>query len=208
MAAQVAEQIVVKNREDWLTKAAEAMANWFVEIDREVPPMRVSVGWPGGRAKKNVTVGQCWPTTAAEDGVAQIFLSPVRGAADTVNVLGTLLHEMIHAVDDCASGHAKDFIVMARSLGFEAKWTSSDNRTEDLTERLTALAEILGEFPSAAIVSGRAADSPKTQSTRMLKVVCQDEGSEFKVRMTRKMIDEVGFPICPCHDAEMELATA
>ena len=93
----------MKNREAWLIEAAEAMTPWFAEIGHEVPPLRVSVGWPGGRAKKTVTVGQCWPTTSTADNVAQIFMSPVRGEESTVDVLGTLLHEMIHAVDDCAS---------------------------------------------------------------------------------------------------------
>lgn len=193
-----------QNREAWLILAAEAMGPWLTEVDDvELVPLRVSVGWPGGRAAKT-TVGQCWPTTSAADGVAQIFMSPVRGEESTVDVLGTLLHEMIHAVDDCESGHRKEFIRIARALGFEAKWTSSGNRTDELTERLTGLAERLGPFPSAAILGGRAADTPKAQTNRQLKVECAD-GNGYKVRLTQKWLDEFGAPFCPCHGNQMEV---
>jgi len=41
-----------------------------------------------------------------------------------------------------------------------------------------------------------ASSKPKTQGTRMLKVVCQECGCV--VRMTRKWLDEVGEPTCGC----------
>lgn len=185
-----------ENREGWLINAAKAMTPWLEEIGHEVPALRVSVGWPGGRAPKASTVGQCWPTSSTDDGVAQIFISPIRGAADTVDILGTLLHEMVHAVDDCASSHNKGFIAIAKPLGFKSKWTSSANRGEELEERLKGLAERLGEFPSGAIQAGRAADAPAKQSTRMLKLLCPGDG--YIARTTRKWIDDLGVPSCPC----------
>lgn len=190
-----------QNREAWLTTAARALAEWFSEIeDAEVPPFRVSVGWPGGRGPKSSVRGQCWPTCSAEDGVAQIFISPTQ--VDTETTLGILLHEMIHAVDDCASGHRGNFVRIAKALGFVSKYTSSTNRTDELTERLQGLAERLGDFPSAAIVTGRAADTPAKQGTRMLKVVCPEDG--YTLRTTQKWLD-MGLPTCPC-GAEMEQA--
>ena len=193
-----------QNREAWLINAAKAMAPWFAEIDEEVPPIRVSVGWPGGRGRKNA-VGQCWASHAASDNVAQIFVTPARGEESTVDVLGTLLHEMVHAVDDCSSGHRGNFIKIARQLGFKAKWTTSACRTDELAERLKGLAERLGPFPSAAIVGGKAADTPKTQTTRMLKVACPKDG--YTVRTTRKWLDDLGAPTCPC-GTRMEEVTA
>lgn len=193
-------QVVDETREAWLGRAAEAMAPWLE--GEEVPAMRISVGFPGGRSNRNRTVGQCWPTTAAEDGVAQVFISPIRGAADTVDVLGTLLHEMIHAVDDCKDGHTGNFRRIAKRVGFCGKLTSSDNRTPELTERLEGLAQRLGAFPHATLLqAGRAADQPKKQGTRMLKVVCPDDG--YTLRTTQKWID-VGLPTCPC-GTEMEV---
>lgn len=183
-----------RNREDWLTKAAEHMGAWIVGIGEEPPPMRVSVGWPGGGSPKG-TVGQCWPTSSTEDGIAQIFMTPTRGEESTVDVLGTLLHEMVHAVDDCKDGHTKNFIRISRALGFLHKWTSSSNRTEELTARLAELAETLGAFPNGAIIAGSRSSGPKTQATRMLKLECPEDG--YVVRTTRKWLD-IGLPSCPC----------
>lgn len=194
-----------QNREAWLIRAAEVMAPWVREVvDPEFPEVkfRISVGWPGGRAKKTVTRGQCWPTASAEDGIAQIFISPMQ--ADTVTTLAVLLHEMVHAFDDCKDGHKGRFIKIAKPLGFVPKWTTSDCRTDELTERLEELAKTLGDFPSAAIVSGQAADTPKTQTNRQLKAECPS-GSGYKVRLSQKWIDEVGAPICPCCGLTMEV---
>jgi hypothetical protein len=197
----------ILNREDWLGKAAILLAELLEGIDNaEVPPMRISVGFPGGRSNRNITVGQCWPTTAAEDGVAQIFISPIRGEDETVHVLATLLHEMIHAIDDCSSGHRGNFLRIAKAVGFTPKYTSSDNRTEELNEQLQEIGDRLGLFPHPALITkGRAADEPKKQTTRMLKLTCV-EGSGYTVRTTRKWLDEVGPPACGCHDLQMELA--
>lgn len=195
----------VENRESWLIRAGEALAEWFREHDLEVPPFRVSVGWPGGRGPKQNVRGQCWPTPTAGDGVAQVFISPRQ--ADTVTTLAVLLHEMVHVVDDCKHGHAKDFIVFARALGFTSKWTSSDNRTDGLTERLAELAEVLGDYPSAAIVGGGGGGgltNPTVQKTRMIKAECSG-GTGYKVRLTQKWIDEYGAPFCPCCMVEMEI---
>lgn len=165
--------------------------------------MRISVGWPGGRSNRNRTIGQCWPTTSSEDGVNQIFMSPIRGEDDTQNVLGTLLHEMIHAVDDCESGHKGNFARIAKAVGFLPKLTSSDNRTDELNDVLDEVAELVGPFPHAAITSlGNAADNPAKQSTRMIKVMCAADG--YIVRTTQKWLD-LGTPTCPC-GTEMEVA--
>lgn len=189
-----------KTREQWLEAAVKEISkSIFAPKNIEVPAVRVSVGWPGGRGKKQGVVGQCFASFSATDKVAQIFVSP---AVDkTQNVLATLTHELVHAVDDCKSGHKKDFIKIAREIGFEAEWTSSENRTDALTEKLVKLAEKLGEFPHAAI---RQEERPSVQKTYMLKVLCPHDEDYF-VRMTQKKLDEYGAPICPCHNAEMEV---
>lgn len=190
-------------REAWLIAAAEALSEPLAAVGEEVPPIRVSVGWPGGRSNRNTTVGQCWSTESCSDGVSQIFMSPLRGEERTVDVLGTLLHEMIHAIDDCKSGHRGDFARIAKAVGFIPKLTSSDNRSEELNGTLKDTAERLGPFPSAAIMPGISAIlGEKKQTTRMLKLQCPS--CEYTARTTQKWID-VGLPTCPCGD---EMVTA
>lgn len=194
--------MTASTREGWLGAAATQLADrLFTEED--VPPLAISVGWPGGRANREVTIGQCWATDASVDGVNQIFISPVRGEDETQNVLGTLAHEMIHAIDDCESGHRGEFARIAKRVGFLPKLTSSDNRSEDLNAILDEVAKIIGPFPHAAIDTHQpAADEPKKQGTRMIKVECGDCG--YVVRTTRKWLD-IGTPTCPC-GSEMEEA--
>lgn len=184
-------------REEWLTAAVSALTPLFTEVGRDLPAVRVSVGWPGGRGKKNAVIGQCWPTGLAADGVAQLFISPVLD--EPVKVLATLTHELVHAVDNCENGHKAAFGRIARALGLEGKLTAT-TAGADLTEKLTAVAATLGDYPHAALST--LALAQKKQSTRMLKVECA-HGSGYIVRMTRKWLDEVGAPSCPCHSEEM-----
>ena len=139
-SAEKVKESKFKTREQWLEAAVKEISkSIFAPKNIEVPAVRVSVGWPGGRGKKQGVVGQCFASFSATDNVAQIFVSP---AVDkTLNVLATLTHELVHAVDDCKSGHKKDFIKIAREIGFEAEWTSSENRTGALTKKLRAVAE-------------------------------------------------------------------
>lgn len=191
-----------ETREAWLGAAARHIADKIL-FEEDVPELRISVGFPGGRANRQKTIGQCWATRASEDGVNQIFMSPIRGESDTQNVLATLVHEMIHAIDDCESGHRGNFARIAKQVGFIPKLTSSDNRNDDLNSLLSEVAEVVGPFPHATLsVMTRAADEPKKQGTRQLKVVCPVDG--YIVRTTRKWLDH-GLPTCPCGE-EMEEA--
>jgi hypothetical protein len=183
-------------REAWLIAAAELLTEPLNAAGEEVPPFRVSVGFPGGSSNRKKTIGQCWPTTSAADGIAQIFISPIRGEESTVDVLGTLLHEMVHAVDDCSSGHRGEFARIAKAVGFNGKLTQSGNRTEELNTLLAEVGEQVGPFPHAAISQGaRGSEEPKAQTNRQLKIECGDCG--YTARTTRKWLD-VGTPTCPC----------
>ena len=189
-----------QTREEWLVAATEALAPIFAEVDETLPAVRVSVGWPGGRGSKNAVIGQCWASAASADKVAQLFVSPVLD--DAVRVLDVLAHELIHAIDDCASGHKGRFAKIAKGIGLTGKMTATV-AGDDLKARLVAIAEDLGEYPHAKLANpGDGAEGPKKQTTRMLKVECA-EGSGYKVRMTRQWLDEYGAPLCPCHQEPM-----
>lgn len=187
-------------REEWLVSAVAALTPLFEELGETVPAVRVSVGWPGGNGRKNSVIGQCWATAASSDKVAQLFISPVLD--DAVRVLDVLAHELVHAVDDCLSGHKGRFAKIAKALGLTGKMTATV-AGDDLKAKLEEIAQELGEYPHAALVNpGQGADGPKKQTTRMLKAECP-EGSGYKVRLTRQWLEEFGAPICPCHEERM-----
>lgn len=92
-------------REAWLHRAVETFRPRFEAIGMPLPDrVHVSVGFGYGARRENaVILGQCWARRASADGVNHIFVSPQQD--DPPAMLVTLLHELIHAADDCAHGH-------------------------------------------------------------------------------------------------------
>lgn len=184
-------------REEWLAAAVEALRPYFAEHDAVIPAVRVSVGFPAGRGRKNQAIGQAWAKEAAADGVAQVFISPV--LADAVEVLAVLVHELVHVWDENKSGHRGAFAKLAKALGLEGKMTATV-AGEALRDKLALIVMELGDYPHAALTP--ALSGVKKQGTRMLKVECA-QGSGYLVRMTKKWLEEYGAPTCPCHGVTM-----
>jgi hypothetical protein len=188
-------------REQWLNQAVSAMTPLFVEAAYTVPPVRVSCGWPSSRgmSRKKPCIGECWDKSAATDNVAQIFISPrLKDAATPQGVLATLVHEIVHAVVGNKEKHNKVFGKCARAIGLEGKLTATI-AGEALGVKLKAVAEELGDYPHAQLnPSGR--PSAK-QTTRLVKCEC---GCGYNVRVTRKWLQDVGAPLCPCNSEPMQ----
>lgn len=189
-------------REAWMLAAVEAMRPWFVDVNAEVGPVRISIGWPGGRSAKGKGIrGQCWASHTVADGIPAIFVTPDQ--SDPILILGIILHEMNHASDNCLSGHRGTFAKTAKALGFLAPWTDSSGKTDELIEKLTNLLADLGTFPHGAIndkahgLTGLSPARPPVQTTRMILLTCSVCG--YIVRTTRKWID-IGTPSCPNGD--------
>lgn len=190
--------MTAKTREQWLDEAVGELRPLFKAAGFDVPrKVRVSVGWPGGKNPLKV-IGQCWASSTAGDGSANIYISPLLEKPDVV--LSTLVHELVHAVDDCKSQHKGAFIRIAKSVGLTGKWTATV-AGPDLEARLKDTAKVLGKYPHSAVTP---ATKEVKQTTRMLKLECGQTG--YLVRTTRKWIDELGCPICPCCGAVMEEA--
>lgn len=182
------------NREQWLTRAVPKLVAIINETgildisDTDAATkISVSVGWPGGKSVNKV-IGQCWPTGMGS-GTAHLFVSP--RITDPVAVLDVLLHELIHAADDCKSGHKGVFTRCARKCGLEGKPTATSAGPE-LKERLTAIAVSLGDYPHVGIKPGQ--KIAPVQGTRMIR--CECNGCGYIVRTTRKWLG-VATPTCP-----------
>lgn len=198
---------MTETREQWLEAAVDQLRPIFAEVKdvflgeerdpdgrHDLPKVRVSVGWPsrGGTSNKGRVIGQCWKTTVAGDGVAQIFLSPILDGEGPV--LETLVHELVHAWDDCQAGHKGRFARTARALGLEGKLTAT-HAGADLAQRFTGVVEAIGSYPHSPLNPFEMDKQRKKQSTRMLKLECPSCG--YIVRTTQKWLD-LGLPTCPC----------
>lgn len=202
-------------REAWLHAAIDALRTRFTEVGLPLPErLHVSVGFGYGAKRESATVlGQCWAARASEDGVNHIFISPELD--DTARVLDVLMHELIHAADDCKSGHKGAFAEAATRLGLEGPMTAT-RASVTLAAEMVCLAESLGAYPHGKLSASKVPaktpvgpdgkpvpthSGPAKQTTRMLKVVCAG-GTGYTVRLSRKWLD-VGAPLCPCCGTEM-----
>jgi hypothetical protein len=207
-------------REEWLHQAIEALRPEFEKIEFPLPEkIHVSVGFGYGAKRESAKIlGQCWSSLASEDGVNHLFISPE--LKDEARVLDVLIHELVHAVDDCKSGHKGAFAKAAKALGLTGKMTATV-ATPELTGTLRELAKGLGPYAHATLYPMGKPIQPKTepkpedpeetpeeetpvhsgpkkQGTRMIKVACSSECEcgGYVVRTTQKWI-EVGMPVCP-----------
>ena len=182
-------------REEWLNKAMHVIAEQIMlpadpDSVKDIDKWRVSVGWPGGRGKKDKAIGQCWSDKASEGGLTEMFIGP--NLATTQEVDHVLLHEMVHAAVGVEHGHRKSFGKLARAVGLEGKLTAT-YAGEKLRQLLDSCLEHLGPFPHARLMMANS--GIKKQTTRMLKLEC--EGCGYTVRTTQKWLD-IGIPTCHC----------
>lgn len=157
-------------REEWLLKATISLRPIFIDTAGVHIPedVEVSTGFPSskGISAKVKTIGQCWTRAASDAKVNQIFINPC--LADSIKVLDVLVHELIHAADDCKSGHRGFFAKTARAVGLVGKLTSTDAGPE-LKAKLEDIVLNIGAFPHSAL---NASVGQKKQSTRLIKIGC------------------------------------
>jgi hypothetical protein len=185
-------------REAWLLFAVGHIAPIFNEAGYTVPRVRVACAIPA-TARRGSAVGQCWPTTRSEDLVNEIYISPVH--SDPVEVLDTLTHELVHAVDDCQHRHGKEFKEIALAVGLQGRMREASAGPQ-LRLRLQSIATLmtteLGTYPHARLSVGGALYESARKSARAECPRCR-----FKISMLRQYLT-VGPPICPKDMVPME----
>ena len=179
------------NREDWLNQAVEKLNIIFTEQGYTVPVVKVSCGFPSTGSTKHI--GQCWVRYASEQDLNEIFISPVLD--DPVTVLDTLIHELVHAVDNCTHGHGKEFKKIAVSVGLEGKMRQA-SAGDSLRETLIKIASELPPYPHKKLKHIK----KERKHTPTPKAKCLECG--YQTRVLKKWI-HYGPPICPVHKSVM-----
>lgn len=170
-------------REEWLNAAIELIrVDYLVQAGVVLPDIKVSMGWGAG-THPTATIGVCTKPEAAEDGVAQIYVNPIKAAPR--DILHILFHEVIHAYNWSAA-HGPEFKAITEKAGLTGKATEQVP-SDDLWKTIDEMCEDLGDFPHSAIkietyvtptgrTKTRPAAAKPAQTTRMLKIVCPDCG--------------------------------
>ena len=182
------------SRDAWLKASTEELRSHFQLAGYEIPAsIRFAIGFTshGNRSRR---VGEHWAPVASADGHHEIFIKPDQ--SDSIEILGILVHELVHAAVPIGSKHGPVFRKAAIAVGLTGPMRSTSS-TEALVGRLRTIVDKIGRIPHAALNSNRRGDdTPPKQSTRLLKVECQ---CGYTARITRKWLDAKGTPWCPDH---------
>jgi hypothetical protein len=186
--------MLYRTREDWLLAAIELIRPLFKAKGYAVPPdCQVSCGFASTGTRSH-HIGQCWSRSSSSHGRNQVFISPALG--DAVEVLDTLVHELVHAVDDCQHKHGREFKKIALHIGLEGPMRSA-SAGKALQQQLVDLARKLGPYPHGKLqVHHR-----KTVSVSRPRARCAHCG--YTVPMLKRFL-EVGPPLCPVHKKPMQ----
>lgn len=184
-------------RQQWLEAITKDLRAHFTRAGHSVPDnVRVSIGWPHGarnaKAGGSETIGQCWFDAASTDKHFELFISPK--LSDSVEIIATNAHELVHVVAGPKAKHGAAFKRVAESIGLEGKMTATvaGPAMREVAARIIAKR---GEYPAGAL---RVMRNPFKQSTRLIKCSCDDCG--YVARTTRKWIEERGAPYCGARD--------
>jgi hypothetical protein len=181
-----------KTREEWLQAAYTALQGAvFAPAGVTVPDDgRVSCSWPGGGSPAK-RIGECWSRSASTRKVNEIFISP--GLALEQAVLDVLTHEMVHAADDCRSGHKGPFVKAARAVGLEGKPTAT-RAGPALAAKLQDVARSLGAYPHGALSTSKR----KKDTCRQLKFSCTECGAIWRMtQIWAETASNGAGPFCP-----------
>jgi hypothetical protein len=174
-------------REQWLMSAVDHLVPLFERSGYSVPIVKVSVGFPSTGANGR-HLGQCWSTKSAVDGINQIFIAP--HLQTPFDFLDTLVHELVHAVDDCQSGHGENFKKIAKDVGLKGPMRSA-GAGDWLKQDLLRIAEKLGTFPH-----GRLSLPVRTMQQTPKRPGAKCSKCNYEVVMLKRHLS-LGPPICP-----------
>ena len=180
-------------RESWLQAAVAHLRVMFAANNFVVPDCQVSCGFTSTGVRSG-HIGQCWSKKSAANEVNQIFISPTLSSA--FEVIDTLTHELVHAVDDCQHKHGKEFKKIALKMGMQGPMRSAGAGPE-LKAKLNALLEQLGPYPhghlKVSMQKASSVDRPRARCTQC----------GYQVPMLKKFLS-YGPPLCPKHKTDME----
>jgi hypothetical protein len=105
------------SREAWLRAAINELRPYFTKLGLHLPEkVRCSVAFTS-QGKKGKVAGECWHACASDDGHHEIIIRA--DFADPAEVLGVLVHELVHAALPPEAKHGKIFRDAALKIGLE-----------------------------------------------------------------------------------------
>jgi hypothetical protein len=184
---------VYTSRESWLRAATDELRPDFENIGCPLPEkIRFAIAFTS-TGKRGHMAGECWHPESSDDQHYEIILRA--DISDPVEVLGVLVHELVHTLLPATVNHGKGFRALALRIGLEGAMRHTQP-TPLLKQRLQAIAANLGELPHAKLNFMGSSDVPKREQTRHLKAECGATGCGYTFQISAKWA-RAALPICP-----------
>lgn len=193
----------VNTREEWLVAAIRELEKCVFAnpelVGREPVKMpekwKVTCGWCKGMSSKGVAC--CVPKGQSKDGTTHLFVVPTED--NPWEVLSHLVHEMIHASDDCASGHAGHFKEVMKRLGLDGKPTKCGVAKGSIADReCQGILQRLGPYPHQAMAPRKKPTKPSPWVRWKSKT-----WPKYTVLINTKKVIQYGIPRDPKGDEMM-----
>jgi hypothetical protein len=181
-------------REQWLTEITDLILSEVLAPHATIRSdlkLKLCVGFPPNSRSDSKTIGACLSSSCSSEGYNEIYIVPT--IDESIQVLETLVHELIHALDDCKNGHTGFFAITARAVGLEGSLRAT-TASNELRGQLQEYVNLYGEIPHAHLELA----NRKRQTNRNLRVLCE---CGFKFNTSKTQIDYVlaiaGEILCP-----------
>lgn len=188
----MSEQEIKLTREEWLNKAIAEVDKTFFKPETMSfkTALRVSVGWCNGKK----AIGECWPHEASADDTTEMFISPALD--NPIEVLATLLHEMVHAHLGNGKGHGKEFKTIVKKFGLEGRVTATYAEVgTPIYSQLNLISQTLGEYPHKKLTraSSKKGGEKKEGWVRFKSV----KADKYRCMVSPVSLEEFGVPRDP-----------
>lgn len=185
------------NREAWLRAAYDLVRRELLPK----APAAVAISWSfpskGGTSASRRRIGECHykgGSAVEVEGDRVILVSPT--LQEPVEIVETMVHEMVHAALPMGSGHRAPFSQLAKSIGLVKPWTATSAGPE-LKAKIEGWLKKLPAWPGGYL------KIVTQQKNRQLKALCACEAPRI-LRGSQKMFDE-GPILCGVCNERFEL---
>ena len=133
------------NRETYLNNFIDTFAlNLFEKKGYDLKSIRDNIKVSNSLTGRKTWIGVHYSPSVSEGGYNEIFISPM--IFESKQVLGTLIHELVHAMVGNENGHNHVFKRCATAVGLEGKMTAT-TESEWLKRELEKWIAENGDYP-------------------------------------------------------------
>lgn len=183
-------------REEWLKRAVRVLRPLLRKAGIKMRARwQVSMSFT---ARKSAIGLCCYEAHSKSGQTVNIMICPSLG--DPVDVLSTLMHEMIHAALPYGAHHGPKFKKACDCIGLVGKPTEA-YAGPILRSELERVAKFLGPFPHDAFVFKSKGKSGTKGG--YWPVYCSPADARYRVQVSAKALEEFGPPTCPITGEQM-----